>query len=88
MAHARKSRSGREAQLKAARFDRDAAQHALATSIVRAYAQLAGQYDMQDVLLATQRQRQEIIKMKKAGKPGLFCFRISEIMLARPAQIR
>jgi len=52
-----------EAQLKAAQFDRDAAHLALATSIARAYAQLAGQYDMQNVLLATLRQRQEIRKL-------------------------
>lgn len=52
-----------EAQLKAAQFDRDAAQLALTTSIVRTYVQLAGQYDMQDVLLATLRQRQEIRKL-------------------------
>jgi NodT family efflux transporter outer membrane factor (OMF) lipoprotein len=49
-----------EAQLKAARFDSDAARLALATAIARTYAQLAAQYELQDVLLATQEQRQAI----------------------------
>lgn len=52
-----------EAQAKAAEFDRDAARLALTTSIARAYLQLAGQYDMLDVLLATQKQRAEIRKL-------------------------
>jgi NodT family efflux transporter outer membrane factor (OMF) lipoprotein len=49
-----------DAQLKAATFDRDAARLALTTSIARAYVQLAGQYDTQDVLLATLKQRRDI----------------------------
>ncbi|OWW20972.1 hypothetical protein AYR66_17355 [Noviherbaspirillum denitrificans] len=49
-----------ENQLKAAEFDHAAARLALTTSIARAYAQLAGQYDLQDVLLATLSQRQNI----------------------------
>lgn len=52
-----------DAQLKAAAFDREAARLALATSIARAYIQLAGQYDLQDVLLATQKQRRDIRKL-------------------------
>src|SRR3569832_292268 len=40
-------------QAKAAAFDRDAARLALTTSIARAYAQLAAQYELQDVLEAT-----------------------------------
>jgi NodT family efflux transporter outer membrane factor (OMF) lipoprotein len=52
-----------DAQLKAAAFDRDAARLALTTSIARAYLQLAGQYEMQDVLLATLKQRREIHKL-------------------------
>ncbi|RZI42450.1 efflux transporter outer membrane subunit [Herbaspirillum sp. HC18] len=51
------------AQVKAAEFDRDAARLALTTSIARAYAQLAGQYELQDVLLATLKQRQDILKL-------------------------
>lgn len=47
-------------QLQAAEFDHAAARLALTTSIARAYAQLAGQYDLQDVLLATLKQRQDI----------------------------
>lgn len=52
-----------DAQLKAAAFDRDAARLALTTSIARAYVQLAGQYELQDVLLATQKQRRDIRKL-------------------------
>lgn len=52
-----------DAQLKAARFDRDAAHLALTTSIARAYAQLAAQYDLQDILQATLQQRREIRKL-------------------------
>lgn len=52
-----------EAQEKAARFDLDAARLALTTSIARAYAQLAAQYDTRDVLLATQHQRAAIHKL-------------------------
>lgn len=48
------------AQGDAAAFDRDAARLALTTSIARSYAQLAAQYALQDVLLATQKQRQTI----------------------------
>jgi NodT family efflux transporter outer membrane factor (OMF) lipoprotein len=54
-----------EAQLKAANFDRDAAELALTTSIARTYAQLAAQYDLQDILLETQKQRAEISKLTK-----------------------
>lgn len=49
-----------DAQTKAAVFDRDAARLALATSITRAYAQLAAQYELLDILQATQKQRQSI----------------------------
>lgn len=52
-----------DAQVKAATFDRDAARLALTTSIARAYAQLAAQYEVQDVLNATQQQRREIHKL-------------------------
>jgi NodT family efflux transporter outer membrane factor (OMF) lipoprotein len=52
-----------DAQLKAAAFDRDAARLALTTSLARAYVQLAGQYEMQDVLLETLRQRHDIRKL-------------------------
>ncbi|TCS36056.1 NodT family efflux transporter outer membrane factor (OMF) lipoprotein [Paucimonas lemoignei] len=48
------------AQLDASRYDHDAARLALTTSIARSYAQLAAQYELQDVLLATQKQRQSI----------------------------
>lgn len=51
------------AQVQAVGFDRDAARLALTTSITRAYIQLAGQYALQDVLQATQKQRQEIRKL-------------------------
>jgi len=47
-------------QAKAAAFDRDAARLALTTSIARAYAQLAAQYELQDVLEATRKQRSAI----------------------------
>src|SRR3569623_406304 len=47
-------------QLKAAGFDRDAAMLALTTSIARAYAQLAAQYEQQDILDATLKQRTAI----------------------------
>lgn len=47
-------------QVRAAEFDHAAARLALTSSIARAYAQLAGQYDLQDVLLATLKQRQDI----------------------------
>ncbi|HJV88330.1 MAG TPA: efflux transporter outer membrane subunit [Noviherbaspirillum sp.] len=52
-----------QAQLKAAAFDHDAARLALTTSIARAYAQLASQYDLQDILLATLEQRRAIRKL-------------------------
>jgi NodT family efflux transporter outer membrane factor (OMF) lipoprotein len=52
--------SAAEQQVKAAQFDHDAARLALTTSIARAYAQLAAQYEMQDVLAATAKQRQAI----------------------------
>jgi NodT family efflux transporter outer membrane factor (OMF) lipoprotein len=51
------------AQAKAAVFDHDAAQLALTTSIVRAYAQLAYQYETQDVLEAMLKQRQKISEL-------------------------
>ena len=49
-----------DAQSRAAVFDRDAARLALTTSIARAYAQLAAQYELLDILQATQKQRQAI----------------------------
>lgn len=49
-----------QAQADAARYDRDAARLALTTSIVRAYAHLASQYELQDVLLDMQKQRENI----------------------------
>jgi NodT family efflux transporter outer membrane factor (OMF) lipoprotein len=49
-----------DAQQAAAAHDREAARLALTTSIARAYAQLASQYELQDVLLATQKQREAI----------------------------
>lgn len=49
-----------EAQANAAQYDRDAARLALTTSIVRAYSQLAAQYELQDVLLDMQKQRDTI----------------------------
>jgi NodT family efflux transporter outer membrane factor (OMF) lipoprotein len=52
-----------EAQLKAARFDQQAARLALTTSVARTYAQLAAQYQLHDVLLATQQQRQAIRRL-------------------------
>lgn len=52
-----------DAQLKAARFERDAARLALTTSIARAYAQLASQYELQDILQATLQQRRDIRKL-------------------------
>jgi NodT family efflux transporter outer membrane factor (OMF) lipoprotein len=52
-----------EAQVKAAQFDQQAARLALTTSVARSYAQLAAQYELQDVLLATQQQRQAIHKL-------------------------
>ncbi|WP_019140698.1 efflux transporter outer membrane subunit [Noviherbaspirillum massiliense] len=52
-----------EAQLKAAEYDHAAARLALTTSIARAYVQLAAQYDLQEVLLATQQQREDIRKL-------------------------
>lgn len=52
-----------EAQLQAATYDRAAARLALTTSIARTYMQLASQYEMQDVLLATLEQRQAIRKL-------------------------
>lgn len=48
------------AQSRAAVFDRDAARLALTTSIARAYAQLAAQYELLDILHATQKQRHAI----------------------------
>lgn len=52
-----------DAQRKAAAFDLDAARLALAASIARAYAQLASQHEVQDVLLATQQQRELIRRL-------------------------
>jgi len=52
-----------EAQVQAAEFDREAARLALTTSLARAYIHLASQYELQDVLAATQKQRQEIHKL-------------------------
>jgi len=52
-----------EAQVKAATYEREAARLALTTSVARAYAQLAAQYELQDILLATERQRQEIRRL-------------------------
>lgn len=49
-----------QSQAIAAMYDRSAAELALTTSIARAYAQLASQYELQDVLLATLKQRQAI----------------------------
>ncbi|TFW01432.1 efflux transporter outer membrane subunit [Oxalobacteraceae bacterium OM1] len=49
-----------EAQLKAANYDRDAARLALTTSVGRAYAQLAAQYDQEEVLRATKQQRHAV----------------------------
>jgi NodT family efflux transporter outer membrane factor (OMF) lipoprotein len=46
-----------DAQSRVAIFDRDAARLALTTSIGRAYAQLAAQYELLDILEATQKQR-------------------------------
>lgn len=54
-----------EAQLNAAGFDRDAARLALTTSIARAYAQLASQYELRDVLQATLKQRQSIRSLSR-----------------------
>jgi NodT family efflux transporter outer membrane factor (OMF) lipoprotein len=53
------------AQVHAAEFDRDAARLALATSIVRAYAQLAAQYDTQEILQATLKQRGAIRELSR-----------------------
>jgi len=52
-----------DAQLKAAQYDQQAARLALTTSIARSYSQLATQYELQAVLLATQKQRQSILKL-------------------------
>jgi NodT family efflux transporter outer membrane factor (OMF) lipoprotein len=52
-----------DAQSRAAIFDRDAARLALTTSIGRAYAQLAAQYELLDILEATQKQRLAIRDM-------------------------
>jgi NodT family efflux transporter outer membrane factor (OMF) lipoprotein len=49
-----------DAQSRAAIYDRDAARLALTTSIARAYAQLAAQYELLDILEATLKQRQAI----------------------------
>lgn len=49
-----------QAQANAAKYDRDAARLALTTSIVRAYSQLAAQYELQDVLQDMQKQREKI----------------------------
>jgi NodT family efflux transporter outer membrane factor (OMF) lipoprotein len=49
-----------DAQLKSAVFERDAARLTLASSLVRTYAQLSAQYDMQDILQATLQQRRTI----------------------------
>ncbi|NEX59895.1 efflux transporter outer membrane subunit [Noviherbaspirillum galbum] len=53
------------ASLQAAEFDRDAARLALTTSIARAYAQLAAQYELQDVLQATLEQRRSIVGLAR-----------------------
>lgn len=52
-----------DAQLQAATHDRDAARLALTTSIARAYAQLASDYALQDILEATRTQRGSIRKL-------------------------
>ncbi|MGZ5781017.1 MAG: TolC family protein, partial [Burkholderiaceae bacterium] len=52
-----------EAQANAAKYDRDAARLALTTSIARAYSQLAAQYELQDVLLDMQKQRETILDL-------------------------
>jgi NodT family efflux transporter outer membrane factor (OMF) lipoprotein len=52
-----------DAQLQAATHDRDAARLALTTSIARAYAQLASDYDLRDLLESTRAQRGSISKL-------------------------
>ena len=52
-----------QAELKAAQFDERAARLALTTSIARAYAQLASQYELKNVLLDTLEQRRAIQKL-------------------------
>jgi NodT family efflux transporter outer membrane factor (OMF) lipoprotein len=52
-----------ESQANAAQYDREAARLALTTSIVRAYSQLAAQYELQDVLLDMQKQRETILDL-------------------------
>ncbi|HEY8099984.1 MAG TPA: efflux transporter outer membrane subunit [Burkholderiaceae bacterium] len=52
-----------EAQANAAKYDHDAARLALTTSIARAYSQLAAQYELQDVLLDMQKQRETILDL-------------------------
>jgi NodT family efflux transporter outer membrane factor (OMF) lipoprotein len=52
-----------EAQQKAAGFDLAAARLALTTSIARAYVQLSGQHEAEDVLRATLEQRQAVRKL-------------------------
>jgi NodT family efflux transporter outer membrane factor (OMF) lipoprotein len=60
------------ASLKAAEFDRDAARLALTTSVARAYAQLAAQYDLVDVLDSTLKQRRSITSLaQQRVKSGL-----------------
>ncbi len=54
-----------EAQVKAAEFDHAAAELALATAIVRSYAQLAMQYEMHDILQAMQKQRIAIRELSR-----------------------
>lgn len=49
-----------EAEVRAAVFDHDAARLALTTAIARTYGQLAAQYDLMEVLEATQKQRRAI----------------------------
>jgi NodT family efflux transporter outer membrane factor (OMF) lipoprotein len=61
-----------EAQVDAGNYDRDAARLALTTAIARTYAQLAAQYELQDILQATQKQRGEIRKLTEMRlKSGL-----------------
>lgn len=49
-----------DAQFDAGRYDHDAARLALTALIARSYVQLAAQHELQDILLATQKQRQAI----------------------------
>ncbi|MDB5824098.1 MAG: efflux transporter outer rane subunit [Herminiimonas sp.] len=61
-----------DAQLQAATHDRDAARLALTTSIARAYAQLASDYELRDLLESTRTQRGSISKLTQLrAKNGL-----------------